>query len=274
MHLYYICLHKINLWSNILIKYSGIILLSTVIAILASAKVTFAQTENNDDYVYNYNELYDKCQVYDPYEPINRKIFFINGVLDTFILRPVTKGYDKFTNDYTKSRVSSFLGNIREPVSTVNYGIQKKPQGVFKTFWRFAINSTLGIAGIFDVAGKLGLQAEPQTFGNTLAHYGVGAGPYIVLPLYGGVGARDLMDVIVLNTATNPVMYHVNNKFSNVYTAVNVIDARNKVMPFTDYVAKNSPDQYIAIRNAILNNRESKVTYQENFICPTPKKSK
>ena len=236
---------------------------------------SLAAKASEDEYSYNYAALNNRCQVYDPYESLNRKIFFVNGVLDTFILRPIAKGYGRFTNRYTKQRVGSFVDNISEPLSTVNYGLQGKSNGMFKTFWRFAINSTFGVLGLFDVAGKFGLTAEPQTFGNTLGYYGVGSGPYIVLPVFGGMGARDVMDPILLNSLLNPIKtglipanYQMHSDFKNVVTVVKTIHKRDMIMPFTDYVTKNSPDPYVAIRDAIIQQRKAKMDYPAGFKCP------
>ena len=239
-----------------------------IITICLLSNNSLASKKEEEKYDYNYASLSNRCQIYDPYESFNRKVFTFNAILDTFILRPITKGYGRFTNDYTKNRVDSFLSNIREPLSTVNYGIQGNANGAGKTFWRFAINSTFGIGGLFDVASKFDLKAEPQTFGNTLANYGVGQGPYIILPFYGGMGARDLMDPLVLNNYLNPAKYPMHSSFKNVLRVTGLIHNRDKIMPFTDYVSKNSPDAYIAIRDATLSERESKMVYPEEFKCP------
>lgn len=233
-------------------------------------------TKKDEEYSYDYTALNNRCQVYDPYEKLNRKVFFVNGVLDTFILRPIAKGYGRFTNQYTKQRVGSFVDNISEPLSTVNYGLQGKPNGMFKTFWRFTINSTFGILGLFDVAGKFGLTAQPQTFGNTLGYYGVGSGPYIVLPIFGGTGARDVMDTLLLNSLLNPIKtglipanYQMHSDFKNVVTVLKTVHNRDAIMPFTDHVTKNSLDPYVAIRDAIIQQREAKMDYPVGFKCPT-----
>ncbi|MFK7974262.1 MAG: VacJ family lipoprotein [Rickettsiaceae bacterium] len=241
-------------------------LLLVLIVLLFTIHPSMADTQAYEDY--NYAQLTHKCSVYDPYEKLNRKIFAFNGVLDAFILRPIAKAYNKITNDYTKNRVSSFLSNIREPLSTVNYAIQGRTEGAFKTFWRFAINSTFGIAGIFDVASKVGLKAEPQNLGNSFAHYGVGPGPYIVLPLVGGMGARDVMGLVMLDDVMNPIMYPMHKDFKKVTTATRIINSREKALPFTDYVTKNSLDPYITMRDAILNSRESEMIYPIGFVCP------
>ena len=235
--------------------------------LLQTANV-YAQKDLDDKkYSYNYASLNNRCQVYDPYESVNRKIFVFNAILDGFILRPIAKGYGAITNDYTKDRVESFLDNVREPLSTVNYALQGNPSGMFKTFWRFTVNSTLGLVGLFDIASKFDIKAEPQTFGSTLASYGMGAGPYLVIPFYGSASARDFMDVVVLNSALNPVDYFTHEDFKNIVTATRTIHFRERRIPFTDYISKNSPDPYIAIRNAIYNEREGKMLYPEDYIC-------
>jgi phospholipid-binding lipoprotein MlaA len=234
-----------------------------------SPSLVVADSWDNDDKLnYDYADGGGVCNAYDPYEKINRKIFFFNGFLDTFTLRPVAKIYGRFTNDYTKSRVRTFVDNISEPLSTVNYGLQGNGEGMFKSFWRFTINSTFGIAGLFDVASKVGLNPEPQTLGSTLAYYGVGPGPYIVLPIYGGMGARNVSDPLISNNLLNPLKYALHKDFKLGVTIAKTIHYRSDIMPFTDYVTKNSPDPYVAIRNAILSQNESKMAYPIGFRCP------
>lgn len=260
----------IKIMQHLNLSHSIKLFVITFILIFCSL-TTFAALEEDDQYNYNYSAINGRCAVYDPYEKLNRKIFIFNGILDTIALRPVTKIYIKFTNDYVKNRVSTFLSNISEPLSTTNYGLQGKSEDLFKSFWRFAINSTFGLGGLFDVASKVGLTHEPQTFGNTLAHYGIGAGPYIVLPIYGGTSARDISDPLVSNNLLNPIKYVLHKDFKNGIAAGSILDSRAAVMPFTDYVTQNSPDPYIAIRNAILEQRESKMDYPDGFRCPTVK---
>jgi len=245
-----------------------ICIIAICVCAIVNVVITSSVLAEEENYNYNYAALKKKCRVYDPYQAINRPIFIFNGVLDTFILRPITKGYAKVTNDYTKTRIGSFVYNIGEPLSAVNCGIQGDTNGVFKSFWRFMINSTIGVGGLFDIAAKFGLKSESQTFGNTLAHYGVGPGPYIVLPIYGGMGMRDVMDAITLNSSMNPVKYAMHRDFKYASAATKMVYHRDEIMPFTDHVSKTSTDSYIAIRNALMNKREAKMIYPENFKCP------
>ncbi len=224
-----------------------------------------ANNQNSEDYSYNYGAVCN--QIYDPYEKMNRKIFAFNSVLDRFLLRPVAIGYKNVTNDYSKARVSSFLENINMPVTIINYGLQVDYGQTMKSIWRFLINSTVGIGGIFDVASKIGLKVTVQTLGSTFARYGVAPGPYLVLPFIGSTNLRDMTDTALTNNYFNPIMYMVHRDFAWTVTGVEIIDIRMALLPFTDYVEHNSTDPYIAVRSAIHQNRESKVVYPKNFKC-------
>lgn len=256
---------------------SGIISLTLTVFILvgfalkADTAPVYPALDDEEDEFSSYASLNQTCLPYDPYERLNRKIYYFNAVLDTFILRPVAKGYIRFTNDYTKDRIGSFVHNIDTPLSTVQYALQGNSEGTLKSFWRFVINTTVGIGGLFDVAGKIGLHAAPQTFGNTLATYGVGPGPYIVLPLYGSTSGRGVTDPLITNNAFNPLKYKLHGDFKLGVTGAKAIHERAELMPFTDYVTKNSPDTYIAIRDAYLQSRESKMVYPKGFKCPSVK---
>lgn len=243
-----------------------------VIGAIMISLITPSIAEDKSDegqYTYNYAAATGKCQVYDPFESFNRKVFIVNGVLDTIILRPIAKGYGRFTNYYTKQRVEDFTYNIEEPLSTVNYALQGNKDGLFKSFWRFVINTTLGVGGMFDIAAKFGVTSEQQSLGNTLAHYGVGPGPYIILPVFGGYSMRNVTETLGANRFMNPLKIYLHESFRHPVTATRLVHDRDKIMPFTDYVTANSVDPYVTIRDAILQQTESKMDYPEGFRCPS-----
>ena len=241
-----------------------------LVFVLSFVKIVLA----DKDYQYAYTEDdHHSCkEVYDPYEKLNRKIFVFNSVLDHLILRPIAVGYKNITNDYTKARVGSFIDNISVPLTTVNYALQKNFDGTMKSFWRFVINTTFGIGGLFDIAGKTGLTHNQQTFGGTLAHYGVGPGPYIIIPFFGASNARDVTDSLFTNSFLNPIKHYLHKDFKLGLFVVKMINDRMTVLPFTDFVAKNSSDPYVAIRSSVHQNREYYIGYPTNFICPTIQK--
>jgi phospholipid-binding lipoprotein MlaA len=217
-------------------------------------------------YNYNYDDkdvAYE--EVYDPYEKFNRKIFALNSALDHFILRPIALGYKKTTNDYTKARVGSFIDNINEPLTMVNYGLQGNVNCSIKSLWRFLINMTFGVGGLFDIASKVNLTSPPQTFGNTLAYYGVRPGPYLVIPFFGGTNARDVTDGIFSNNALNPIKYAMHRDFKIILAGSKSIHDRTLLLPFTDFITRTSTDPYIAVRTAIYQNREYKIHEGDNL---------
>lgn len=224
--------------------------------------------DEDEKYNYDYNNRKGCNQAYDPYEKVNRKIFTFNSVLDHFIMRPVAIGYKKVTNDYMRERVSSFIDNMNTPLTMVNYGLQMNYDQTMKSFWRFLINATFGIGGLFDVASKAGLKVTPQNFGSTLAVYGVGPGPYIVLPFFGGTNTRDITNSLFTDTYLNPIMYSMHRDFRLTFFVIQTVNTRFTLLPFTDYVEKSSTDPYIAVRSATHQNRESVVFYPANFRCP------
>ncbi|WP_347939263.1 MlaA family lipoprotein [Rickettsia oklahomensis] len=243
-----------------------------ILSIILCSLFVRADLEYVDDEIYNYNGGRNESgclEVYDPYEKFNRKVFAFNSALDYIILRPLVVVYKNITNDYVKARVNSFVSNVNTLPTAVNYGLQLNYDKTMKSIWRFLINTMFGIGGLFDVAGKVGLPSEHQTFGNTLAHYGVAPGPYLVLPIIGSTNARDMTDPIFTNYLFNPLMY-THNDFDLGVLIVSKINDRYVVLPFSDYVMKNSTDPYVAIRSALHRAREASVQYPENFKCPKP----
>lgn len=215
---------------------------------------------------YSYGNNYHA--VYDPYEKFNRKIFAFNSVLDYLFLRPVAVIYQKGTNNYIKARVDTFTNNIATPLTAVNYTLQGNVDNAMKSFWRFMINSTFGMFGLFDVASKIGLESKTQTFSSTLAHYGVGPGPYLVLPFFGGINVRDVTEPLMTNGLFNPLQYSLHKDFKSIFTSVKLIHDRANILEFTNFVSKHSADPYVTIRDAIYQRKESKVHYPESFEYP------
>lgn len=242
-----------------------------LVIITSSFNLAIHAEENSQDtykYTYGVDDKSTCSDVYDPYEKLNRKIFAFNIVVDHLISRPIAVGYQKVTNDYLKARIGSFIDNINVPLTAVNYGLQGNFDKGIESLWRFIINTTFGLGGLFDIASKVGLTPPSQTFGNTLAHFGVGPGPYLVVPFFGGTNARDVTDAVFLNNALNPLKYQMHKDLILILAGTKIVHDRTMLLAFTDYVAKNSTDPYIAIRSAIHQNRESKVNYPQGFICP------
>lgn len=127
----------------------------------------------------------------DPWSGLNRGIYKFNDGLDRGVLKPTAKGYKKITPNWFRSATGHFFANLSYPLTMVNQLLQGKPKLFVQDTGRFITNSTLGIAGLFDVADRMGMPAHDEDFGQTLAVWGVPSGPYFTLPFFGPSTARD-----------------------------------------------------------------------------------
>lgn len=211
---------------------------------------------------------YGKCSdIDDPIESINRKIFTFNSILDHFLLRPAAKGYNNLFAEETREKIGNALSNTKVPLTMFNNALQGEGHRALESFWKFIINSTFGALGTHDIAKARGIEVKPQTFGNTLAKYGFGPGPYIVLPFFGSTNTRDMWDSIAMNNALNPVQYVINNEVRSSISIATLVHERGVILPFTDHISKTSADPYIAIRSALHQRRESQLEYPPHYRC-------
>lgn len=127
----------------------------------------------------------------DPLEPTNRFFYSVNDAILVYALTPVARGYKAAVPAPVRGGVHNILNNMGQPVQWVNDVLEAKPRRAGDSFMRFAINTTMGVGGIFDVARKLGYPDHDSDGGSTLAIWGVSAGPYLYLPVYGPSGLRD-----------------------------------------------------------------------------------
>lgn len=193
----------------------------------------------------------------DPLEPLNRGIFKFNRTVDGVLLEPIALGYAEVMPERGRVMVSNFVDNINEPVTFANSVVQLDGQNSFCTLWRFMLNSTVGVGGLFDVAGEIGLKNRPTGLGDTFAVYGADAGPYLVLPILGPSNVRDglgrLGDVF-----TDPVSYADNSIFYSV-VAVKTVNTRYHNLKLLDDVYKSSLDPYATIRSGYTQHREATI---------------
>jgi phospholipid-binding lipoprotein MlaA len=127
----------------------------------------------------------------DRFEGFNRGVYKFNDVVDRATLKPVAKGYKKITPRWIRTGVGNFFSNLTYSATVVNQFLQGKPKLGLRDTGRLLVNTTLGIGGLVDVATKLGLEANDEDFGQTLAVWGVGSGPYLNMPLFGPSSVRD-----------------------------------------------------------------------------------
>lgn len=127
----------------------------------------------------------------DPWESLNRGVYKFNDVVDRAALKPVAKGYKKVTPHWMRIGVANFFANLETPATAINQFLQGKPKLGLRDTGRFVLNSTLGVGGLLDVSTAVGLEANDEDFGQTLAVWGVRSGPYVTLPFFGPSSVRD-----------------------------------------------------------------------------------
>ncbi|MFB1001153.1 MAG: VacJ family lipoprotein [Pseudomonadales bacterium] len=188
----------------------------------------------------------------DPFEDINRKIFGFNEVLDRWLVKPSAKVYQWVMPSALDRGVTNFFDNIGEFSNVVNSGLQGDLRQSGRSLGRLAINTTVGIGGLFDVATDWGIEERNEDFGQTLAVWGVGDGPYIVLPLMGGRYLRDAL-AIAPDAYISPLDQVDDVQTRNSIWAVKLLDKRADLLDAERLI---SGDRYTFIREIYIQQRE------------------
>ena len=199
----------------------------------------------------------------DPLEPMNRAIFGFNEVVDDTILEPVAEGYRYITPDPIEDSITNFFNNLGEINTIVNSTLQLKLDKTISSSSRFVINSTVGVLGLFDVATTLGIDRHREDFGQTLGHYGISPGPYLVLPFFGPSSLRDApgfyIDVLI-EKDISPIHTELHHEERQIIQATNVIDTRANLLKATKILDTAAKDKYIFLRESYLQRRAKLVT--------------
>ncbi|MCU0886413.1 MAG: VacJ family lipoprotein [Rubritepida sp.] len=200
----------------------------------------------------------------DPLEPLNRSVYDANDVFDRAVLRPVAVAYRQVVPQPVRTGVRNVLGNLRAPVILANDLMQGEVQRAGRTASRFAINSTLGLGGIFDVAQtQFGIRGHSEDFGQTLAVWGVPEGHYLYVPVFGPTNSRDLVGVGV-DIAMSPWFWFgqgaVVEALGYTRTGMTVVDGREGVIDVLDDVNRTSLDPYSTIRSAYRQRRAAEIS--------------
>lgn len=185
----------------------------------------------------------------DPYEDFNRQMFAFNEGLDKAVIEPVAYGYRAVTNDTVREGVGNFTNNLNEPLTFVNHVLQGKLPDAGATLGRFVVNTTVGVAGIFDPASSLGITRTQEDFGQTLGAWGVQPGPFLVLPVLGPTNARDLVGKggdIALNPLNYPE-FESDDEIRLGVAALGGINAREGAIETIDEL-RNQIDPYTTVR--------------------------
>lgn len=194
----------------------------------------------------------------DPFEGFNRAMFAVNEGIDVAIVKPLAQGYDTVAPLPVKVVVGNFFGNLWDVWTALNNLLQGKPGDAASDVGRVLVNSTVGIGGAFDVAGEMGLTKHSEEFGQTLAVWGVGDGPYFYWPLIGPRTTRDTFGWLV-DTYYDPVWRVDDMALRNSLVATRYIDLRATLLPSDKVIEEAAFDKYNYIRDAYLQHRRNEV---------------
>jgi phospholipid-binding lipoprotein MlaA len=194
----------------------------------------------------------------DPFEKFNRAMFSFNDAVDRTALKPAATAYKNYTPDFLQTGVNNFFGNLSDLWSSANNFAQLKGQDGMNDFTRFALNSTLGLAGVLDIATPAGLRKHNEDLGQTLGYWGVPSGPYLMLPILGASTVRDT--VALPGDLWGDGWTHVNDiPWRNSGIVLRAIDQRASVLDASNLLEDAALDRYEFIRDGYLQRRSSKV---------------
>ncbi|NVK17293.1 MAG: VacJ family lipoprotein [Methylocystaceae bacterium] len=228
---------------NWLKKISGIAAISVILAGCASQPQ--AVDEDND-----------------PLEGLNRAVFGFNQVIDTWFLRPAATLYRGLMPPPIQEGIHNMLANLSSPVILLNDILQGEGERAGDTIARFAINSTVGVLGFGDPASEMGYKKHKEDFGQTLAVWGAGEGPYIVLPIFGPSNPRDTVGLVV-DYFTDPINIWANNTDRENHmigrSIVSAVDSRAYYYDAIEDIRTNSLDPYASYRSFYRQNRDAEI---------------
>ncbi|MDR3157950.1 MAG: VacJ family lipoprotein [Zoogloeaceae bacterium] len=192
----------------------------------------------------------------DPFEGFNRAMFSVHREVDSVVMKPLAKGYDRAAPLPAKASIGNFFDNLRDLGRGGNALLQGKGEAGATGLARLLVNSTLGIFGLFDVASEMGLEAGNESFAQTLTQWGAPSGPYLFLPLLGPSTPRDLAGWAV-DQGVYPLWRHVDDHpaLRNSLAATNLAHQRALLLPLDRMLDEASLDPYAYLRDAYLQRR-------------------
>lgn len=197
-----------------------------------------------------------QAQTYDPWIETNQFVFRWNDYFDQLIVRPVASTYNLVIPRVARQGIGNFFSNIDDINVFVNDLLQLKLDAAANDSGRLLINTTLGLGGFLDIASGFGLRKNEEDFGQTLGSWGVGTGPYVMLPVFGASNVRDSLGLI-LDTLFNPIQYHDDESLRLTLFLVRETDSRSRLLALDELI---TGDRYLFVREAYVQRREYLVT--------------
>lgn len=196
---------------------------------------------------------------FDPYEAVNRKVYVFNDTADRAVVQPLARGYRTVMPEPARAAVSNVFGNFEDVVSVVNHLLQGRLARASSDLMRVALNSTLGLGGLIDIATPAGLPSYKTGLGDTLGRWGYQNSAYVVLPLLGPSTVRDTVGRVG-DFASNPRTYLLPNPAdANVATGINMISLRANALELTEATEEAALDEYSFTRDAYLQYRNIRI---------------
>jgi phospholipid-binding lipoprotein MlaA len=195
----------------------------------------------------------------DPLEGFNRAMYTFNEKFDKYLLKPVAQGYRAVVPAFARQGIANFFRNLGEPVVAVNNLLQGKFKEAGTDLLRLVINTTLGLAGLFDPASAMGLEKHDEDFGQTLAVWGVGEGPYLVLPIFGPSTLRDAFGLAV-DYNLYPPTHMEETSTRDKLSAANLVSRRAQLLDATDILEQaGGEDPYVFVREFYRQRRRNQI---------------
>jgi phospholipid-binding lipoprotein MlaA len=191
----------------------------------------------------------DKINPVDPYEAFNRPVHKFNSKVDSYVAKPLADAYKWITPEFLQKGVNNFFNNLQDVSVILNDILQAKFKQSAQDAGRLTLNTTLGLAGLFDVASKAGLEKHNEDFGQTLAVWGLPRGTYLVLPFLGPSTLRELPGYVV-DTATNPASYL--GGFALPLASVSALNSRANAEGSLQFINEAALDPYVFMRESYL----------------------
>ncbi len=194
----------------------------------------------------------------DPLEPLNRGIYQFNDGADRIVIKPVARLYENIVPRFMRTGVGNFFSNLNDVIVALNDLLQGKVTQAGSDVARLAINTTVGVLGLFDFATGWGFEKHEEDFGQTLGYWGIGDGPYIVLPILGPSNLRDTVGWVGDYYAW-PITYVDDDSTRNILIGVRIISARADLLAASSILETAALDPYVFVRDAYLQRRRNLV---------------
>jgi phospholipid-binding lipoprotein MlaA len=194
----------------------------------------------------------------DPLEPVNRGIYHFNDAVDKTLVKPVAQGYKAVLPEIVRTGVTNFFSNIDDLRTAINNLLQFKFERAVSDVGRIVANTTFGIGGLFDVATGWGMEKHDEDFGQTLGYWGVGDGPFLMLPLLGPSNVRDLVGIATY-FSYEPVWNIDHVPTRNTLGSLRFIDRRARLLDAEKVLDEAALDPYIFLRDAYIQHRRSEI---------------